>query len=62
VGSMNWRRGLLRLWVVASAIWILLICIYNSDQLSKIFIAIEPSPGQGAVTLSPGPYACWVTR
>jgi hypothetical protein len=59
---MNWRRGLLRVWMILSAIWVLFISINRWDQLSEIFFAIEPPADRGAVSLSPGPYACWATR
>ena len=59
---MNIRRRLLRVWVVVSVIWVLLICVNRWDQLSEIFVAIEPPPGKGAIVLPPGPYACWATR
>ena len=59
---MNVRRGLLRAWVVISALWLSTVCILDSDRLSEIFVAVEPALGKGAVTLPPGPYACWVTR
>ena len=56
------RRGILRGWIVLSAIWVLFVAISGWAQLSEIFVAIEPPPGKGAVALSPGPYACWATR
>jgi len=56
------RRGLLRVCFVASVIWVLFISINDWAELSELFVAIEPATGTGAVTLSPGPYACWVTR
>jgi hypothetical protein len=59
---MNMRRGLLRAWIVVSAIWMLLVCINGWGQLSEMFVAIEPPADRGAVTLPPGPYACWATR
>lgn len=59
---MNWHRGLFRVWVVASTIWVLFICIVRWDRLSEVSVAIEPPAGQGAVFMDWGPYACWVTR
>jgi hypothetical protein len=59
---VNLRRGLLRVWVVVSIVWVLFIVINGWDQLSEIFTAIEPPPGEGAVVLPPGPYECWATR
>jgi hypothetical protein len=59
---INARRGLFRIWIVVSAMWVLVVGIANWTQLSKIFVAIEPQAGQGAVSLPRGPYACWATR
>jgi hypothetical protein len=59
---LNIRRGLLRTWIVISAIWILFVGVSGWTQLSETFIAVEPPAGQAAVALSPGPYACWATR
>jgi hypothetical protein len=59
---LNVRRGLLRVWVVASVIWILVVGVNGWAELSEVFVAVEPAAGEGAVTLPPGPYACWVTR
>jgi hypothetical protein len=59
---VNLRRGLLRVWVVVSIVWVLFIVINEWDQLSEIFTAIEPPPGEGGVVLPPGPYECWATR
>jgi hypothetical protein len=59
---LNMRRGLLRVWIVVSTIWVLFISVTSWSQLSGIFVAIEPPAGQGAMVLSPGPYACWAAR
>lgn len=59
---LNMRRGLLRLWLVVSVVWVLVIGINGWAQLLEIFETIEPPTGKGAVALAPGPYACWVTR
>jgi hypothetical protein len=59
---MNLQRGLLRAWVVVSAAWVLFIGVNDWAQLSEIFVDVEPPPGQGAVSLPPGPYACWAAR
>jgi hypothetical protein len=60
--ALRVARGLLRVWVVVSIVWVLFIVISGWDQLSEIFTAIEPPPGEGGVVLPPGPYACWATR
>ena len=59
---LNLRRGLLRTWIVVSALWILFVVVSGWTQLSEVFAPVEPPAGQGAVALSPGPYACWATR
>jgi hypothetical protein len=59
---LNIRRGLLRAWIVISAIWILFVGVSGWTQLSAIFVPVETPAGQGAAALSPGPYACWATR
>ena len=59
---INARRGLFRIWMVVSAMWVLVVGITHWTQLSKIFVAVEPLAGQGAASLPPGPYACWATR
>ena len=59
---MNIRRGLFRLWVAVSAIWVAVVCVAFWDQLSEIFTVVEPPQGQGAIVLPLGDYACWVTR
>ncbi len=59
---LNMRRGLLRVWIAVSAIWVLFVSVTSWSQLSEIFVAIEPPVGRGAVVLSPGPYACWAAR
>jgi hypothetical protein len=58
----NMRRGLLRVWIGVSAIWVLFVSVTSWSQLSEIFVAIEPSVGRGAVVLAQGPYACWAAR
>jgi hypothetical protein len=62
VQPLNIRRGLLRLWIVISIIWILFIGISSWTQLSEIFVPVETPAGPGTVALAPGPYACWATR
>ena len=62
VQRLKLRRGLLRIWIVISAVWVLFVAVINWTQLSEIFVAVEPPAGQGAVILSPGPYACWAAR
>ena len=62
VQRLNIRRGLLRMWIVFSAIWILFVGINGWTQLSESFVVVEPPEGQGAAALSPGPYACWAAR
>lgn len=59
---INARRGLLRLWVAVSVTWVLIVGITYWSHLSELFVAVDPSAGRGAVTLAPGPYACWATR
>ena len=59
---LNMRQGILRIWIVASVIWVLLVGINGWAEMSEIFVGIEPAAGKGAITLSPGPYACWVAR
>jgi hypothetical protein len=59
---LNIRRGLLRMWIVLSAIWILFVGVSGWTRLSETFVAVEPPTSQGAVALSPGPYSCWATR
>lgn len=44
-GNMNIRRGMLRLWIAVSALWLAVVCAAFSDQLSEIFTAIEPPEG-----------------
>jgi hypothetical protein len=60
--QLNIRRGLLRGWIIVSAIWVLFVGVYDWPQLSEIFVAIEAPAAQGAVVLSPGQYACWAVR
>jgi SEC-C motif len=55
---LNIRRGLLRTWIVISAIWILFAGVSSWTQLSEIFAPVETPAGQGAAALSPGPYVC----
>jgi hypothetical protein len=59
---LNIRRGLLRMWIVLSIVWILFVSVSGWSQLAEILAAVEPPAGQGAAVLSPGPYACWATR
>jgi hypothetical protein len=59
---MNIRRGLFRLWVAVSALWMAIVCVAFWDQLSVIFTVVEPPQGQGTVVLSLGDHACWLTR
>jgi hypothetical protein len=59
---VNVRRGLFRVWLVISALWIGGVCLIYSTEIANIFVAEEPPQGQGAVTLAPGPYACWALR
>jgi hypothetical protein len=59
---MNISRGMFRLWVAISALWVAVVCVTFWDQLSEIFTAVEPPKGQGAVALSLEDYACWATR
>jgi hypothetical protein len=59
---MKIRRGMLRLWIAVSMVWMAVIAVGFSDQLSEIFAMVEPPEGQGAVVLPLGDYACWATR
>jgi hypothetical protein len=59
---VNVRRGLFRIWVVISALWIGSICLIYRAEIANIFVADEPPQGQGAIVLAPGPYACWALR
>jgi hypothetical protein len=59
---MNIRRGLFRLWVAVSALWVAIVCVAFWDQLSVIFTVVEPPQGQAPVDLPLGDYACWAIR
>jgi hypothetical protein len=45
---MNIQRGMLRLWIAISALWVALIGVAFSDQLSEILTAVDPPKGQVA--------------
>jgi hypothetical protein len=59
---MNWRRGLLRAWVVISALWVLGSVAIGASELLEIFVPTEHLPKEGAVGLPAEQYACWVIR
>jgi hypothetical protein len=44
---MNWRRGFIRLWLVASAVWIIITGIVFSFPKSLIDAMSWRAPGQG---------------
>jgi len=59
-GWMNWRRGLLRLWVVLSVLWVVLVVgtVYRREWLPHehdVRCTTVPAPPRGTVD----PLGCW---
>lgn len=56
---MHWKRGVL---VLVSIFWSASVLMTHADDLSRMFLMVDPAPGQGAVELPASDYACWAMR
>jgi hypothetical protein len=44
---MNWRRGLFRLWIVGSALFVIAVAVFSYSDIEAQFNAAPPPPPQG---------------
>jgi len=59
---MNWKNGILRLWVILSLFWLGSTPWVFEDHIFTTFEIPQPKDGAGGVTLTPGKYECWATQ
>ena len=41
---MNWRRGLFRLWIVGSALFVIAVAFISYSEIKAQFNAVAPTP------------------
>ena len=56
---MNVSRGLFRLWIITSALWISIIVVIHWNQLAMVFRGVPLGERQSASSLSREDFSCW---